>query len=57
MTDREIPNLGRQRRPDLYITHCKICRHGIYQGQRYAWYRRPLGRSHVECATRAGAVA
>lgn len=51
-----LTNLGRQKgaTANLHITDCKVCRHGIYKGQAYAWFRRPLGYSHTACMDREG---
>lgn len=51
---RELPNLGRQNHPNLWIAQCKLCGYGVYRGQEYVWLSYPIGRSHLSCARERG---
>lgn len=32
-----------------HLTDCKICRAGVYQGQKWRWSRNPIGIIHEDC--------
>lgn len=39
---------------NTWLSDCKICRRGIYQGQEHRWFNTPLGLSHDDCARGEG---
>lgn len=49
-TSSRINGPQRRRQPRRFAALCKICRLGIYDGDRRVWLQVPMGLSHEECA-------
>lgn len=39
---------------NLYVSQCNICGFGVFQTQKWAWSRRPLGICHSKCVEAKG---